>query len=180
MIIAITGPMASGKTEVAKYLESKGFEYFAFSDILREEAKKRGIEPTRDNLQKLGNRIKKEANNQGVLSDIICNKVKKNAAADGVRNLDEIISFRKRKDFKLIGVTASPRARYSRIKKRARPGDPETYQKFKKLDNMENRGYTKAQDINNCVNEADFKIVNNGTLEELRKKVDEILAKINA
>ena len=54
MIIALTGTIASGKGEVADYLKKKSFQYFMYSDVLRDVAKARGIEPTRENLHKLG------------------------------------------------------------------------------------------------------------------------------
>ena len=60
MIIGLTGTMGSGKGEIANYLIKKDFEYYCFSDILKEEAKKRNIKPTRKNLQKLGSDIKKQ------------------------------------------------------------------------------------------------------------------------
>ncbi len=55
MIIGLTGANASGKGEAASYLKSKGFEYYSLSDILREEAKRKKIEPLRENLIKRGN-----------------------------------------------------------------------------------------------------------------------------
>ena len=58
MIIGLTGANASGKGEAAGYLKSKGFAYYSLSDILREEAKLRGIEPSRENLIKLGNELR--------------------------------------------------------------------------------------------------------------------------
>ena len=49
MIIGLTGKNASGKGEVASYLQKKGFIYYSLSDELREEAKEKNIEPTREN-----------------------------------------------------------------------------------------------------------------------------------
>ncbi len=175
MIIGLTGTMGSGKAEVAKYLARKGFEHFVYSDILREIAEQRDINPTRINLQKLGNEIKKKAN--GILSKKISRKIKKeNAVVDGIRNMDEIREFRKRKDFYLIAITAPQRIRYERIRKREREGDPTSFKDFKKLDNKENRGKTKGQEINRCIRASDFVIANKGSLQQLKKKVDKILA----
>ena len=60
MIIGLTGKNASGKGEVANYLKTKGFVYYSLSDVLREEATKRGLEHTRDNLINLGNELRKK------------------------------------------------------------------------------------------------------------------------
>jgi len=180
MIIGLTGQMASGKGEVVKYLKTKGFEHYVYSDILKEIAKQRNIETTRANLQKLGNDIKKETNNFGILSQIMLKKIKTDkAVVDGVRNIDEIKELKKGKDTHIIGVITTPRARYKRIKKRNRPGDPKTFKEFKKLDNKENRGKTKGQEINKCLKIVDFTINNNSTLEKLKKDTDKILQTIS-
>ncbi|MBI2107815.1 AAA family ATPase [Candidatus Woesearchaeota archaeon] len=60
MIIGLTGKNASGKGEAAAYLKKKGFEYHSLSDILREEATKRGIEHARENLINLGNELRSQ------------------------------------------------------------------------------------------------------------------------
>ena len=179
MIIGVTGTIASGKGEIVNYLKNKGFEYYVYSDILREVAKQRNIEPTRENLQKLGTDIKKRTKNWGILSKKIIEKIKTDkAVVDGIRNLDEIREFRKRGGFYLIGINATQRLRYSRIMKRNRKGDPKTFKGFKKLDNLENRGKTKGQETNKCLKMVDFLVINDGSLEDLRKKIDRVLSSI--
>ena len=178
MIIGLTGTMASGKGEVVNYLKSKGFESYMYSDIIRDIANQRNIEPTRANLQKLGEDIKKESKNFGILSKDILKKVQTDkAVVDGIRNVDEIKELKKRKNAYVVGVTAPQRLRFNRIRKRNREGDPKTFAEFKRLDNLENRGKTKGQEINNCFKITDFVINNNGSLENLKKKVDDVLSK---
>ena len=60
MVIGLTGPNAAGKGEAALYIKSKGFVYHSLSDILREEAKKSGIEASRENLIRLGNELRRK------------------------------------------------------------------------------------------------------------------------
>ena len=43
MLIGLTGRSASGKGEVAKYLEQKSFYYYSLSDVIRDEIRRRGI-----------------------------------------------------------------------------------------------------------------------------------------
>lgn len=180
MIIGLTGTICAGKGEIVKYLKSKGFEYFVYSDILREEAEKRGIEPTRENLQKLGSSMKIEYGN-GVLSRKILEKIKTNkAVVDGVRTPSEVRELRKAGNFFLIGVNAPQRLRYERLRKRGREGDPTDFRRFKRADNLENRGKTEGQQINKCLKMADFLIINNGSLDDLKKKVDKVLESTKA
>ncbi len=181
MIIGLTGTMGSGKGEVVKYLKNKGFEHYVYSDILKEVAKQKNIEPTRKNLQKLGNDIKKESKNLGILSKNILKKVKTDkAVADGIRNADEIRELRKKREVYIIGITSPQRLRFERLRKRNREGDPKTFEEFKKLDNIENRGKTKGQETNKCLKMADFTINNNGSLERLQKEIEKVLNTISS
>ena len=181
MIIGLTGTMSSGKGEVAKYLIKKGFEYYCFSDILKEEAKKRNIEPTRKNLQKLGTDIKKDEANRGILAKKLLEMVKTDKAVlDGVRNADEIRELRKAKGFFLIGVNAEQKLRFLRMQERARAGDPIEFDEFKKLDDLENKGITKGQEIDKCIEMADFTIINGGSLENLKEEIEIILKNIKS
>ena len=168
--------MASGKGTVAEYLKEKGFEGYVFSDVIKEEARNRGLELTRKNLQKVGDLLRIESNNEGVLAKKLLEKIKTDKAfVDGARNADEILELRKRDDFKLIAVDASQKIRYERLKTRNRPGDPETFGEFKKSDDLENKKLGGGQEINKCMDLADYKIDNNGTQKKLLEKVDKIL-----
>lgn len=181
MIIGLTGTMGSGKGEAVKHLKAKGFEHYVYSDILKEIANQRSIEPTRENLQKLGTNIKKETRNLGILSKKMLDKIKTDkAVVDGVRNPDEIRELRKKRNVYIIGITAQQKLRYKRLRKRAREGDPKTFSEFKRLDNKENRGKTKGQQINKCLKMADFIITNDGSLEKLRNELDKILEAISS
>lgn len=179
MIIGLTGTIASGKSTVADILKEKGFEHHTYSDILRIEAKKRNIEPTRENLQKLGNQFKDESKNLGILSKLIIENAKSDKIiADGIRTLDEINELKKYPDAYIIGVDAPLKIRYQRLKERRRSGDPLTFEKFRKVDDHENKGLTPGQDINNCIKKSDFVVINNCSLKDLKNKIDSILKKI--
>jgi len=178
MIIGLTGTMGAGKGEVASYLKEKGFEHHTYSEIIIEETEKRGLDATRENLQKVGNLLREEHGDEGILSRKILEKIKTDkAVADGVRNSAEIRELRKAKDFYLIGVDAPQKLRFNRLKKRGRAGDPDSFEEFKRLDDKENLG-RKGQEISKCLKMADFMIINDGSLTELRKKVDNLLKNI--
>ncbi len=181
MIIGLTGTIASGKSTVADILKEKGFEHHTYSDILRQEAKKRDIEPTRENLQKLGNKFKEESKNMGILSRLIIeNSRSENIIADGIRTIDEIKELKEHPDAYVIGIDASQEIRYKRLEERKRSGDPLSFEQFKKIDDHENKGLTPGQEINKCLKECDFLIVNEDSIEDLNKKLEKILVEINA
>ncbi len=178
MFLGFTGPNASGKGEAIRYLvENKKFTAFSLSDVLRDEAKKRGLEPVRDNLIAIGNELRAKEG-PGVLAKLAVMKIinMPQAVIDSIRNPYEIEELRRSlKDFKLIGINADVKVRFERAKKRGRQGDGETLEEFVKKEEKENSSDEKAQQLNKCLEMADIKVDNSGELFDLKKKLDKIL-----
>ena len=172
MIIGLTGKNASGKGEVADYLKAKGFGYFSLSDELREEANERGIETTRANLIRLGNKLREEFG-ANYLTRKINEKINddENFVVDSIRNPEEINELRKNKNFILVGVDAPVEIRFERAVKRGRVGDAKTLEEFKELEQRENLKNKTGQQLDECLKGADKLIVNDGSIEELHKKI---------
>ena len=173
MIIGLTGGNASGKGEAARYLQSKGFEYYSLSDILREEAMARHIEPLRENLIRLGNELR-EKNGPSVLADLAAKRTqdKKNYVIDSIRNPFEIKALRKLNGFILIGIDAPVETRFKRAVARKRPGDPETLEEFIEKEKKENIASPANQQLENCLKAADILIINDSTIEYLHRKIE--------
>ena len=178
MIIGLTGKNGAGKTEICKYLKSKGFNFYSLSDILRDELKKRGEEVTRENLISIGNELRK-IYGASVLANKLLEKVDEEVfVVDSIRNPEEVKEFRKRKKFFLIGVEAPIELRYKRIQERKRAEDKLSFEEFKKYEEIENTNSPSSQQLDNCIKLADKVIENGSTLEELHKKVDDALKEI--
>lgn len=180
MIIGITGANASGKGEAGIYLKSKGFEYYSLSDILREEAGKRGIEPSRENLIKLGNKLREEKG-PSVLASLATKKMgdkNERVVIDSIRSPFEIKALRKLNGFTLVGIDAPVEIRFKRAIERNRPGDPETLEEFLEKEKKENIASSTNQQLENCLKAADIVILNDSSLEDFHKKIDETITKI--
>src|SRR5256885_10135434 len=138
MIIGLTGKNASGKGEVAKFLQERGFEYASLADALRAELRRRHISPTRDHLTRLGNELR-EKHGPGVLAERILKQLgeSQNYVVDSFRNPSEVEVFRGHADFRLWAVVASPAMRFKRIKERAREKDPITLHHFVEVEKRE-------------------------------------------
>ena len=91
MVIGLTGKNGSGKTEIAKYLLSRGFEYHSLSDEIREEAGKRGGPVTREVLIEVGNDLRGRFG-PGVLAERILLRLdhERNHVVDSIRNPAEV------------------------------------------------------------------------------------------
>jgi dephospho-CoA kinase len=178
MVIGLTGPNASGKGEVALYLKSKGFSYYSLSDILREEGRRLGIEPLRENLIKLGNDLRRK-NGSSYLAQKVIERLPKSGdhIVDSIRNPTEVKTLSNIDDFVLIGIDAPVKIRFERSLKRKRLGDAKTLQEFIKKEKRENKNDTENQQLNKCLRLANVIIVNNSTIQELYRKIDEAIEK---
>lgn len=173
MIIGLTGKNAAGKGEVARFLQARGFEFHSLSDALRQELRRRRITPTRDHLTRVGNELR-ESFGPGVLAERILKSLGETThyVIDSFRNPSEVDVFRRREDFVLWAVTASPRIRFKRITARAREKDPTTLSEFLSVEQREARNADPhKQSIDRCIARADLRIPNNGTLEALERRL---------
>ncbi len=173
-LIGLTGTNGSGKGEAAAYLQKKGFQYFSLSDVIREELQKRGKEPTRDNMIKMGNELR-EKFGPDMLARLAMKKVKDKAVIDSIRNPKEVEYLRKQKNFIFLAVDAPAELRYERVKERGRGESASTLQEFIEKEKEEMTECEKGQQLQKCMNMADFVIINDGSLEDLYQKLEEIL-----
>lgn len=182
MFLGFTGPNAAGKGQAIQYLvEKRKFISFSLSDIIRDEAKSRGLEPTRDNLIAIGNELR-ENEGPSILAKRTVSRIRNmpQAIVDSIRNPAEIEELRANlKDFVLIGVTADVKTRFERSMARGRAGDGTTLEEFKKKEERENTSDEKAQQLNKCFQMADYTLDNSGTVDELNRKIDSILEKLH-
>ena len=182
MIIGLTGKNASGKGEAANYLRTKGFVYYSLSDVIRERATKRKLEHSRDILIKLGNELR-EKHGASYLAEQINNKIKQqlkknknqNFAVDSIRSPHEAKELKRNKGFVLIGIDAPIELRFKRLRERNRLGDAKTLEMFKQQEQRENLKSDTNQQLDKTFGMAEKIIMNDSTLEELHKKIDDLL-----
>lgn len=188
MIIGVVGKIAAGKTTVAKFFEEKGFCRVSCSDPLIDmlthnvsdyswvpELPEKA-EPTRDRLIEFGKYLKDRYGGD-ILIRLAVDKKRncENIVIDGVRSREEIETIKKLGG-KVIYVEARPEIRFERLMKRKASKDKEikSFEDFKKMDDAEESLYhtSKLKDL------ADYVIVNEGTLDELREKVERIIGEV--
>ena len=185
MIIGLAGPAGSGKSTISKYLSSKhNFYPITFSDVLIEEALKRKIieknfrkddEKVKNILSKFGKELRKETGKEDILAIKIVEKIKrlglKRVCVDGFRSKEEVEYFRKNfKDFYLISVKAEKEKRIERRKKLDLNFD---------IKDFEEREKRFEKDLREVLEMKDFEIENNSRLDNLYKKIDKLIEKIN-
>ncbi len=166
IVIVVAGMPGSGKSVVSRAAKELGLPVYVMGDVVREEAARRGLEPTPANLNMVAKSLREEYG-PTVVAERTAQKFQEGEEAvlvDGVRSLDEVRVFQRYGDVVIVAVHASPRTRFERIRKRNRPGDPRTWEEFVSRD-MTELGFG----IGNVIALADYMIVN----EE--KSLDEVL-----
>jgi dephospho-CoA kinase len=179
--IGITGTLGAGKGEIVSYLKTKGFIHYSAREFLIKEVTKRGLSINRDNTTLVANDLRATYNPSYIIESLYreAEKKGKNAVIESVRALGELDFLRKQKSFYLFAIDADPKIRYERIQGRKSELDKVSYEKFLSDEEREMRqGDPTKGNIAGCMERADFWIINDGSIEELQKKVDLILLKI--
>ena len=173
-LIGLTGTNGAGKGEAAAFFKEKGFDYFSLSDIIREELKKKGKKITRDSMIKMGNQIR-EKNGPDALAKMVQKKIQRKSVIDSIRNPKEIEFFRRQKNFILLAIDAPVELRYERAVKRGREESAGSLEGFIAKESEEITSMEKAQQLQTCIKMADFNIINDGSLEDFRNKLEKFL-----
>jgi dephospho-CoA kinase len=168
----------AGKSTIAEGLKSKGFEIINMGNAVRNEAKKRNLEPTGSNLGKLMLELR-ENNGPGAVAELVKPQIENSKSSviiiDGIRSSAEIEVLRKCGTVKLLVIHASTDTRFDFLRQRGRSDDPKTKKIFEERDNRE-----LGVGISNPIALSDDAISNNNlTKEELIeasfKKIEEWL-----
>ncbi|VVB73860.1 AAA domain protein [uncultured archaeon] len=198
LYIGLAGTILAGKGVVREFLTKKYNAYsFSLSDMLREEADRRGIEKTRQALTDIADELRLKKGN-GALAEMSLHKITNMkqhhdvVIMDSIRNPGEVEMFRTalKRHFFLIFVDAPIDLRYQRSLERKREGEgAKTFMEFEAKDREEVRGRPDrlivderghhgemidyGVNLGACKRRANKVIINSGTLQELETKAVE-------
>jgi len=174
MVIGIAGMPGSGKTVITRMAKEKGNPIVVMGDEVREETKRRGLEPTPENIGKIMLQLRETEGSTVVAKRCIpkiANASNDVVLVDGIRSLHEVYEFEKNfPQFALVAVHSSPETRFGRVFRRRRSDDPQRWKVFVERDLRE-----LSVGQGDVIAMADYIIVNEGTLEEFQAKIQEVL-----
>jgi dephospho-CoA kinase len=178
-IIGVVGQNGSGKDEVLKYLFSRyNIPFLSTGDVVREIAKKDGLEPTRENLKDISEKCFRDMGD-GCFVKLIVEKIRRQgwqiAGISGIRSIIDVKILRETlvNDFILIDVYVSdPYQRYSRMLNRGQERDPRSYEQFTKQDKAEEALFH----IQEAEQQADYHISNDATLTDLHIAIEKLIS----
>jgi len=183
-IIGITGTNASGKGTVASYLmKHHGYKHYSAGGLLTEMLEKMGEGVDREKMKDLANKQRQEHGADYLASELYKKAAESDADAviEALRTVGEVKRLQENSDFTLLAVDAEIETRYKRAQGRASSKDNVTFDEFVKSEKEEMESDDpNRQNLSECIKLADFVIENNGSVEELKHKVDIILAKITS
>jgi len=174
VVVGIAGMPGTGKAAFNEIAKQKGYTLVVMGDEIREETKRRGLKPTPENIGKIMLQLRKKEGPAVVAKRCIpkIEKARENIVfVDGIRSLHEVEEFKRHfPNFILIAIHSSPETRFQRLFRRKRSDDPKGWETFLKRDLRElNVG------LGNAIAMADYLIVNEGTKEEFKMKINEVL-----
>jgi dephospho-CoA kinase len=183
IVIGLVSPIGAGKGTVIAFLQKRGFFCLSLSDRIREEITARGQEITRERLLAVADQIRQDYGSE-VLAwrtwQIAQKQKNPKIAIDSIRGLAEVNFFKNQPGFYLIGLRAPQKQRFLWARKRAREGEPLTWEEFVQIDKRDffSGDGQVGRNIPACLEKADFLIDNNGTIKQLENKVVMILEEI--
>jgi len=176
-IIGIVGQIASGKGTAAEYLkETYGASTYRFSTMLRDILSRIYIEHSRENLQDLSYILRQQFGEETLAKTMahdVINDESSLVVVEGIRRPGDVAHLTKLPNFTLTEIFADMETRLERIKKRGENTDDttKTLEEFKRDHEKE-----AEQKITEIAAEAKTRIDNNGTLEDLHKQLDTLIA----
>ncbi|MBO4599316.1 MAG: AAA family ATPase, partial [Bacteroidales bacterium] len=171
--LGITGTLGAGKGTIVDYLvKQKGFVHYSVRAFITDEINRRGLPVNRDSMTLVGNDLRAAHSPSWIVEQLYeqaqasgCNCI-----IESVRTTGEVDALRGKPNFYLFAVDADPRVRYDRAVLRGSETDHISYETFlaneqREMDNTD----PAKQYLRACIQQADFRFDNNGTIPELNK-----------
>jgi dephospho-CoA kinase len=177
LVIGLAGMPGAGKSVVVNVAKASGYGIIVMGDAVREEAQKRHLEPSPENLGKIMLELRQKEGNSIIAKRCIpkIEKTKENKViVDGIRSPSEVEEFKKHfLKFSLIAIHSSPETRFKRLYHRKRSDDPENWEIFHERDKRE-----LSVGLGNAIAMAEYLIVNEEEREVVKEKIKKVLRKV--
>ena len=179
LVVCLAGMPGAGKSVVVNVAMANGYGVVVMGDEVRNEAKKRGLEPTPENLGRIMLELRRLEGEAAIAKRCIpkiAAMTENKVVVDGIRSLAEVEEFRRNfPKFVLVAVHASPETRFNRLFHRRRSDDPKSWEVFHERDMRE-----LSVGLGNAIALAEYMIVNEEGLDAIKRRAAEVLRGIEA
>ena len=177
-VVSIVGMAGAGKSEISRLFEENGFTRIRFGDVTDAEVKKRGMELNEENERYIREFLRQEQGMEAYaklnLPAIDSALKQSNVVIDGLYSWEEYTFLKEYygDGFSVVAVWASPEKRYARLTDRPDRGLT--------LEEAASRDKTEIENINKGgpIAMADFTILNESSLDDLRKETKRIISRL--
>ncbi len=177
-MVAVVGMPGSGKSEVAKLFEERGFVRVRFGDTTDEEIKKRGLEQTEAD-ERYVREILRQQYGMAAYAELNLPRIdsaleRSWVVIDGLYSWEEYVFLKDYygEELFVVAVWSSPKTRYARLSRR----------KNRRLTEAEaaSRDRAELENVNKGgpIAMADFTIINEASLESLQNEVERIISEL--
>lgn len=178
-VIAFVGMPGAGKTEASRVAIKLGLPVVVMGDVVREEARARGLAPTDENIGGTADALRRDEGMDAIARRCIPRiqaraEEAKAVVVDGIRGIAEVEAFRSAfgDDFTLVRINAPFELRLERISRRGRSDDMASAEGLRRRDERElSWGMGKAMEA------ADREVTNLDPVERFRDEVRSILVR---
>lgn len=172
LIVAVAGLPGSGKSELSRALAGAlKATLVVLGDIVREEVRRRGLEPTPENVEAVATELRARWG-RGVVARLAEGAIRSAPSdyvvVDGLRSPEELDVLRSIAPTCVVAVHAAPSIRFSRLSSRGRLGEG-SLEAFM-LRDRKNLEYG----VGDVVALADYMVVNESSVDELVKRAREL------
>jgi len=177
LVIGLAGMPGSGKSVVVNIARESGYGVVVMGDVVREEAERRHLKPSPENLGKIMLELRRREGNS-IVARRCTSKIEKTKEhkiiVDGIRSPSEVEEFKKYfPRFTLIAIHSSPETRFKRLYRRQRTDDPENWEISRERDKRE-----LSVGLGEAIAMAEYLIVNEEELEVVKEKIKKVLMKV--
>jgi dephospho-CoA kinase len=177
LVIGLGGMPGSGKSIVVETAKELGYDVVTMGDVVREQTRLKGLEPTPANIGKVMLELRAQEG-QYVIAKKCIPKIEEQKSTrvlvDGLRSLFEADIFKEHfATFTLVAVHAPPKVRFERLKVRGRSDDPPNYEVFHERDTRE-----MGVGLGNVIAMSEKILVNDNSIEGFKAIVKENFSRI--
>lgn len=176
MVFGLSGEPGAGKDTVKEYMVRRhGAESLGFSLILKDILNRLSLPLDRANYAALAEGLRTSFG-ENILATVLMHDVSRMSEStvviDGIRKLGELEELRKLENFRFLFVETDIKVRYERIRARGVKVDDagKTFEDF-----VRDHEHAADREVRNLKEKADRVIENNGTVEELHKRIEGVL-----
>lgn len=177
LVVGLGGMPGSGKSLVVETAKEMGYAIVTMGDVVREQTRLRGLEPTPQNIGKVMLELRAKEGQYVIAKKCIPKIEEQNSYSvliDGLRSLFEADIFKEHFDsFTLVAVHAPPNIRFERLKARGRSDDPPNYEVFRERDMRE-----LGVGLGNVIAMAEKILVNDNSIDGFKALVRENFGRI--